>query len=112
VVHRLARSWPSDPDVCIQAYQQSPSSNAHPFIVSGSQQGSVFIRKVTNEAETPSTKVKIRYADASVEKDTCAAKVVWSSTAEIKDAFIHDEILMKGKTKVVHRVRFLITASA
>jgi hypothetical protein len=66
----------------------------------------MFIRKVSNEAETRSTEIEIRYADISVEEDTCAAKVVWPHTAEVKKAIIHDDMLMKGKTKVVHRVRF------
>ena len=51
--------------------------------------------------------MEIRYADISVEKRTCAVKVIWPVTAKTKTASIRDQVFAKGKTKEVYRVRLI-----
>lgn len=51
--------------------------------------------------------MEIRYADISVEKCTCAVKVIWPAATKIKMASIRDQVFAKGKTKEVYRVHFI-----
>lgn len=74
--------------------------------MSGPQQGTVFIRKVSNEATSASIEIEIQYADVSVEEATCAATMVWPSTSQVHSAFMHDKVFEKGKTKEVYWVHF------